>query len=159
VATWLAPLAGGDLKATVASSYSRTKLRRITDEALIGLETRNTLTDAAPRNRHVLSLDWRGERFGGLVRATRHGATTRVFDFGGGFTPTQTYGATWQLDIEGEWRITRALSVSLGGVNVTDRYPDRSISDIGYFNNLPYDVLSPIGFSGAYYYARVRYSF
>jgi iron complex outermembrane receptor protein len=159
VATWLTPLAGGDLKATVASSYSRTSIRRINDETLIGLETRNTLTDAAPRNRHVLSLDWRGERFGGLVRATRHGATTRVFDFGGGFTPTQTYGAAWQLDLEGEWRITRALSVSIGGVNVTDRYPDRSIFDISYFNNLPYDVLSPVGFSGAYYYARLRYSY
>jgi iron complex outermembrane receptor protein len=93
------------------------------------------------------------------LRLTRHGQTTRVFDFGGGFTPTQTYGAVLQLDLEAEWRFTRALSLSLGGVNLTDRYPDRSISDIGYFNNLPYDVLSPVGFSGAYYHAKLRYAF
>ena len=42
--------------------------------------------------------------------------------------------------------------------------PDRQLSgsinsDIHYFGNLPYDVLSPIGSNGAYYYGRVRYTF
>lgn len=47
----------------------------------------------------------------------------------------------------------------MGGVNLTDRYPTRSISDIAYFGNFPYDVLSPVGFNGAYFYAKARYSF
>ena len=47
----------------------------------------------------------------------------------------------------------------VGGQNILDNYPDRSIDDIAYFGNLPYDVLSPIGSNGAYWYGRVRYSF
>uniref|UniRef100_UPI0013D53C24 TonB-dependent receptor n=6 Tax=Gammaproteobacteria TaxID=1236 RepID=UPI0013D53C24 len=58
-----------------------------------------------------------------------------------------------------EYRITPQWSVAIGGQNLTDNYPDRSNSDIHYFGNLPYDVLSPIGSNGAYYYGRVRYTF
>ena len=37
--------------------------------------------------------------------------------------------------------------------------PEGTVADISYFGNFPYDVLSPIGFNGAYYYARARLSF
>jgi len=82
-----------------------------------------------------------------------------VFDFGGGFVPTQTYSAKYQLDAEAEYRITPKWSVALGGQNLTDEYADRSSADIAYFGNLPYDVLSPVGSNGAYYYTRIRYAF
>ena len=82
-----------------------------------------------------------------------------VFNFGGGFEPEQTYGAEWQLDAEVEYRVSPNWSVALGGLNLTDEYPDLSSADISYFGNLPYDVLSPIGSNGAYYYTRVRYTF
>ena len=83
----------------------------------------------------------------------------RVFNFGDGYIPRQTYQAEWQLDAEVEYRITPRWSVAIGGQNLTDNYPDRSNNDIYYFGNLPYDVLSPIGSNGAYYYGRVRYTF
>jgi len=82
-----------------------------------------------------------------------------VFDFGDGFVPRQTYGAVWQLDLEAQVQLTKALGLSFGAVNATDKYPTRSIPDISYFGNFPYDVLSPIGFNGAYYYARARLAF
>ena len=31
--------------------------------------------------------------------------------------------------------------------------------DINFFGNLPYDVLQPITFNGAFYYLRTTYSF
>ncbi|HEY9109216.1 MAG TPA: hypothetical protein VIN58_21255, partial [Roseateles sp.] len=86
-------------------------------------------------------------------------ATTRVFDFGDGYVPTQTYAAVWQLDLEAQAQVTKALNLSIGAVNATDKYPTRSSADISYFGNFPYDVLSPVGFNGAYYYARARLSF
>ena len=82
-----------------------------------------------------------------------------MFNFGGGFEPAQTYGAKYQLDAEVEYRFDNQVSVALGGNNLTDEYPDRSSDDINYFGNLPYDVLSPVGFNGAYWYARLRYRF
>ena len=91
--------------------------------------------------------------------ALAHGSAKRIFNFGGGFEPEQTYSAKWQLDAEVEYRFSPKWSVALGGLNLTDEYPDLSNQDIYYFGNLPYDVLSPIGSNGAYYYTRVRYSF
>ena len=170
VANWRQALAGGELALSGTYSYARTKIKRITatpaelsaldpDFVLFGVEESNTLTDAAPRTRALLSANWASDRWNLLTRVSRHGSATRIFNFGGGFEPKQTYGAEWQLDAEVEFRITPKWSVALGGQNLTDEYPDRSIDDIAYFGNLPYDVLSPIGSNGAYYYSRIRYAF
>ncbi|MDC8015753.1 TonB-dependent receptor plug domain-containing protein [Tahibacter soli] len=170
VTNWRAPLAGGTFTATGAYSYADTKIRKVrptpreltelgADNVLFGVEERNTLTDAAPRQRAFVTTKWDGEDFSLLGRVTRQGSTTRVFNFGGGFEPRQTYAAKWQLDAEVERRLTPSLSLALGGYNLTDQYPDRSIPDISYAGNFPYDVISPIGLNGAYYYGRVRYRF
>jgi iron complex outermembrane recepter protein len=170
VASWNGAAAGGNLRLSLASSWSKTKLREIKatparlvalglDRTLVGLEEQNTLTTAAPDARHVFTMNWSNARFGTQARITRHGKTTRVFDFGDGFTPTQTYGAKTQLDLEFEYKPTKQISFAIGGNNITDQYPTRSIDDITYFGNLPYDVLSPIGFNGAFYYARLQYKF
>ena len=170
VANWSDQLAGGTLKLSVASSWTKTKIRNLKPTPaglvalgitrdLVGLEEQNTLTTAAPQSRHVFSAAWNGSTFGAQARVTLHGKATRVFDFGGGFTPTQTYGAKTQLDLEGEYKISKQLSLAIGANNITDQYPTRSIDDITYFGNLPYDVLSPIGFNGAFYYARLQFKF
>lgn len=170
VANWRQKLGGGDLLLSGTYSYAKTEIKRITatpaelqaldpDYVLFGIEESNTLTDAAPRTRALLSANWNSDKWSLLGRVSRHGSATRVFNFGGGFEPKQTYGAEWQLDAEVEYRITPKWSVALGGQNLTDEYPDRSIDDIAYFGNLPYDVLSPIGSNGAYYYSRIRYTF
>ena len=170
VANWRQQLGGGDLLLSGSYSYAKTEIKRITatpaelqgldpDYVLFGIEESNTLTDAAPRTRALLSANWNSDQWNLLGRVSRHGSATRIFNFGGGFEPKQTYGAEWQLDAEVEYKITPKWSVALGGQNLTDEYPDRSIDDIAYFGNLPYDVLSPIGSNGAYYYSRIRYTF
>ena len=40
-----------------------------------------------------------------------------------------------------------------------DDLSDRSIPDITFFGNLPYDILSPIGVNGRYLYLRSRFIF
>ncbi len=170
VANWQGELAGGDLRLNAAWSYAETEIRRVADTPavlraidpdyrVIGVEESNTLTDAAPRTRAVLTANWDAGPWSVLGRATRHGSATRVLNFGGGFEPTQTYGAEWQLDAEVAYTIGDAWTVALGGQNLTDSYPDRSIADISYFGNLPYDVLSPIGVNGAFWYGRVSWRF
>lgn len=107
----------------------------------------------------AISAVWSNDAWTLTSRVTQHGETTRVFNFGGGFEPEQTYGKATQLDLEAEWQITPLIAVAIGGNNVLDAYPDRSIADISYFDALPHDVLSPIGFNGAFWYARTRISF
>ncbi|WP_101925106.1 TonB-dependent receptor plug domain-containing protein [Luteimonas rhizosphaerae] len=170
VANWRHPLAGGELRLTGTWSYADTEITRVVatpaalsavvpDAVLFGVEESNTLTDAAPRTRSAFTGNWNDDRWNLLARVTRHGSTRRVFNFGGGFEPEQVYGAKWQLDAEAEVQLGTAWSLAIGGLNLTDEYADLSNEDIYYYGNLPYDVLSGIGSSGAYYYTRVRYRF
>ncbi|CTP87115.1 TonB-dependent receptor plug domain-containing protein [Xanthomonas graminis] len=170
VSNWRQALGDGQLQLTGTWSYAKTELKNLVatppqllalnpDYVLFGVEESNTLTDAAPRTRAQFAVNWNNDRWALQTRISRYGSATRVFDFGGGFVPRQTYGAEWQLDAEVEYHISAQWSVALGGQNLTDNYSDRSNSDISYFGNLPYDVLSPIGSNGAYYYGRVRYTF
>jgi len=170
VANWRQALAGGQLLLTGTYSYAKTDLENIVatpaqllaldpDYVLFGVEERNTLTDATPRYRGQFAASWSNDRWALQSRLSRYGSATRVFDFGDGYVPTQTYGAEWQLDLEAEYHFTPQWSVAIGGQNVLDNYPDLSNEDIYYFGNLPYDVLSPIGSNGAYWYGRVRYTF
>jgi iron complex outermembrane receptor protein len=170
VANYRFDLAGGTFKLTGAYSYAKTRIDGvaatpaqlaaldITTE-LVGLEERNTLEGAAPNNKAILTADWSNPRWSLLGRVTRYGSATRVFDFGGGFVPTQTYSAKSQLDLEAEYRVTKQLSLAIGADNALDEYPDLSSSDINYIGNFPYDVLSPIGMNGAFYYVRAGLRF
>ncbi|NVZ69571.1 TonB-dependent receptor plug domain-containing protein [Pseudomonas costantinii] len=165
------PFACGQLGLTTAYTVNHTKVLAtkgtpaqltaigIGNDALVGVEERNTLTDAAPKDRFVFTANWNDDTWGLLGRLTRQGETTRVFDFGDGNHPTQTYAAVWQLDTEVNLKLTKQLTVALGGNNITDNYPTRSNSQINYGGNLPYDVLSAIGSNGAYYYGRATYAF
>jgi iron complex outermembrane receptor protein len=82
-----------------------------------------------------------------------------VFNFGGGFEPEQTYGSEVGVDLDIEFDVTERLAVAIGANNVLDEYPDLSSADINYFGNLPFDVLQPITFNGAFYYLRTTFSF
>jgi iron complex outermembrane receptor protein len=170
VASYSTEAWGGNLNLTGAYSYAKTDIRAIQatpsellaldpDYVLVGVEERNTLTTAAPRTRAIASAQWQGQAWSWLGRVTRHGSATRVFNFGGGFEPQQTYGAEWQLDAEVAYRFNPAIAVAVGANNLLDNYPDASSADINYFGNFPYDFLSPIGMNGAYYYARVDFTF
>jgi iron complex outermembrane receptor protein len=170
VGNYRVPLAGGNFVLTAAYSHNNTQIRSVeatpaaliaagADNVLFGVEARNTLTDAAPRQRGSLTAKWDSSQWGLLTRVTRQGATTRVFDFGGGYVPTQTYVPRFQLDAEVEFRATNRLSFAVGGDNITNQYPSRSDADMNYGENFPYDVISPIGSNGAYWYGRVRYTF
>lgn len=127
--------------------------------SVLDVEDLNTIEGKAPEDKLILSGNWIIDRWSLLLRLTQYGEATRVFDFGGGFEPTQTYGSVWSVDAEVAMQVTDDWTVAIGADNLTDEYPDRSIDDISYFGHLPYDVLSPIGMNGAYWYLRTQFNF
>jgi iron complex outermembrane receptor protein len=158
---------GGDLRLTGAYSWAETEIERFAPTPaelavldpnlrLVGVEEINTLEEAAPRWKAVLTADWAGERLSLLARANLYGSAVRVFNFGGGFEPRQRYGSEASFDLEAEWRFDDRVSAAVGAANLFDEYPDLSSPDINYFGNLPYDILSPVGVNGRYLYARVK---
>lgn len=126
---------------------------------VVGVEDLNTIEGKSPEDKIILSGNWALDRWSLLLRLTQFGETTRVFDFGGGFEPAQTYGSVWSLDAEVAVQIIDGWTVAIGADNLTDEYPDLSSDDINFFGHLPYDVLSPIGMNGAYYYLRTQFDF
>jgi iron complex outermembrane recepter protein len=164
VANYTHSFSSSTLNLLAAYNYSETDVTDVHsgsfgESEVFGVEERNTVESAAPQDKIVLSGMWDIDNWSVLLRATRHGETTRIFDFGGGYEPEQTYDDQWVLDAEVNWRPTSQWSIALGGNNITDEYPDESIEDIAYFGNLPYDVLSGVGMNGAYYYLRTSYDF
>lgn len=167
VVTYERPLAGGALELSAAFTYATTDIARFAPTpaaltaldpnfALIGVEEINTIKEAAPDSKLILTSVWSNENWRLLGRVSRYDTTVRVFNFGGGFEPRQEYGAEIQVDAEAEYTFAGRASFALGAANLFDEYPDRSSSDINFFGNLPYDILSPIGVNGRYIYARLR---
>lgn len=145
---------------TAAYNNNDTEVVNSPSVSVFGIEETNTFETAAPKDKIILSTKWANDNISVLVRATRFGETKRVFDFGGGFEPTQVYGAEWSIDADVQYNITDDLSVSVGANNLLDEYPDESIFDISYFGNLPYDGgVSPLGANGRFLYLKASYSF
>ena len=161
-------LFGGALGLDVSFSYAHTDITRYAPTPseltsidssflLVGSEETNTLETAAPNSKLIFTADWSGEHVSLLGRVSRYGAATRVFSFDP--DAHQKYGPEVQLDFEGEYRINQHVAITLGAANVLDNYPERSFYLINFFENLPYDILSPIGVNGRYVYTRLSVSF
>ena len=158
---------GFDLVATYAldqwdfsAAYNDSDTKIVRSPVGFSIEEVNTLETAAPENKVILSSTWSNDRISVLVRGIRYGETKRVFDFGGGFEPTQIYGGEWSVDTDIQYSISDRWTIAVGATNLLDEYPDESIFDISYFGNLPYDGgISPLGVNGRFVYLRASFDF
>jgi iron complex outermembrane receptor protein len=167
VLTYNRQFGGGSLNLSAAFSYAETDIRSFAQTPaaltsvdpslrLVGPEEINTIEEAAPRSKLVVSGRWKREALEVSGRVSRFGSAVRVFNFGGGFEPRQRYGAELSVDGQVELAVTGQVRAQIGVVNLFDNYPDRSDDAINFFGNLPYDILSPIGINGRYLHAGLR---
>ena len=149
-------LGAGKLNWVAAYNTSDTEVQ---NRAGLGEEELNVLETMAPDDKIILSGAWNLGRWGFVARATRYGETVRDFDFGGGFPDAQILDAVWSLDLEASFDVSDAITVAVGADNIADEYPDVASADNSFFGHLPYDVISPIGMNGAFWYARASVDF
>ncbi|MCF6293706.1 MAG: TonB-dependent receptor, partial [Robiginitomaculum sp.] len=133
-------LGPGALNWNASYNNSETTVR---NPSVLGPEDLNTIETASPQEKFIVAGNFDMDQWSMLLRITRYGDATRVFDFGGGFEPTQTYDAVWSVDAELAAQISDDWMVAVGADNLLDEYPDLSDGNINYFGHLPYDVLSP----------------
>jgi iron complex outermembrane receptor protein len=158
------PLAGDStLNLSVAASYAETVVKDVKDNpavltdlgaTLITESTVSGIEKSRPRTKGVVSGNWMTENLSVLARASYLGSTEHNTPFG-----EQRHSPEWLFDLDVEYALGDRVRVALGGNNIFDNYPDRTVEGNSYFGNFPYDIVAPIEMNGAYYYARVTYDF
>mgnify|MGYP001627119524 CR=1 FL=1 len=168
--------AGGKLNLNAALNLNKTSLDKVrqSSTALAAIDPDlPLLTDtslfriknASPNSKLILGADWQGASWGVQARATRFGEL-KDFSYDSDAPlidgiPAQRFGAVWSLDLEGQLKLSKQLTVSVGGNNILDRYPQRvrETNNATYGGALPYNFINPIGVNGAYFYAKLSYTF
>ncbi|MBB5369396.1 MULTISPECIES: TonB-dependent siderophore receptor [unclassified Janthinobacterium] len=170
------PFANGKLNLNAALNLNKTSLDKVrqSSAALSAIDPSLTLlTDtslfriknASPTSKLILGADWQTAGWGVQVRATRFGEL-KDFSYDSDAPlidgiPAQRFGAVWSLDLEGQIKLSKQLTLSLGGNNILDRYPQRvrETNNATYGGALPYNFINPIGVNGAYFYGKLSYTF
>ncbi|MBP1206270.1 iron complex outermembrane receptor protein [Duganella sp. 1411] len=170
------PFAGGKLDLNAALNLNKTRIdqARQSSAALARIDPELTLlTDmslfrvrnASPKSKLVLSADWQAAQWSLQAKATRFGplkdfSYDRDAELIDG-VHAQRFGAVWTVDLEAQYKLTKQLTLAVGGDNILDRYPQRvrQTDNATYGGALPYNFINPIGLNGAYFYGRLRYTF
>lgn len=149
----------GKLRWTFSGNYNKTKVLEITTPAF-GRSSEGLLTSATPRTKYVFGADWMIDGFDLHGNLTRYGSVTRRGDLDDG-SQDQTFAARWLLDLSAAYTWD-AWTFTVGGDNITNQYPTKASLNNVYedrADGLQYSALSPFGFNGRYWYAKVNYRF
>lgn len=97
-----------------------------------------------------------------LARASYFGESEDYDDGGSTFTGFQTFDSVVFFDLEGTYQFTEVLSVTAGGPNLFDAYPDqidRSVNDNDYCCGRLYSSASFVPWLGSYYFMTLNARF
>ncbi|WP_395045828.1 TonB-dependent receptor domain-containing protein [Flavobacterium sp.] len=148
---------------------SNVKNNGLDSQTFFGERDKAFLLASAPANKFALNLNY-GYRFfdAGLaftrfseVKLLDYQVYEDVADYGDSFDnqikeATDTYGAKIVTDLTLGFKLSKSLKLSLGANNLLNIYPDQQddwVEAGGYWDSVQ------MGFSGAYYYARLGFKF
>jgi iron complex outermembrane receptor protein len=168
----------GTLRFTLGYNHNKTKITDIianppelaalgSGYVLFDRLSQGYLTKAFPKDKVSLGVNWSWDKLNVNMRQTRFGGYTVEQNLVAGKpTNDRSYGAKWITDLEASYRVTKALSVAVGANNLLNIYPSRSGADNAtntVFNantgTGQYPSISPFGFTGGSYYARLQWDF
>lgn len=168
VGTYTIPFAASALNLSASYGYSKTDVQKLdaspsalTDlgitTPLVARDEIGRLEDSFPKDKAILSANWKATHWDLGLTATRYGSfTVRNSSTA---ARDQTYDAKWIVDASASYKPTEQWTLTLGADNLLDTYPDKTTnlanSTYGMF---PYSNYSPFGFNGAYVYGRIRYT-
>lgn len=119
------------------------------------------LENQVPEHSSVVSFNYKLDDYSALVRLNRYGewsSTGGLFGPGDG-SDAHKYSSEILVDVELSMDVTENISVSVGGENIFDTYPDKENNGTLNFLGQQYSVTSPFGFNGAFWYARAKMNF
>jgi iron complex outermembrane receptor protein len=125
-----------------------------------------TLTEGQPKEKASFNTNWTLGKFGTTFKATYYGEVT-----GPGTDAARDIVLTPEVlfDIEGRYKLTDKISLTLGVENATDFYPrmtpgttvltPSTFTTLNNSGTTAFSRYSPFGFSGRYVYGRVSLDF
>ena len=131
--------------------------------AFLGVEEVFDFENQAPNFRGVFTAAHDITNKASVIgRMSYYGESEDSDDSGNTFTGFQTFDPVTFVDLEGVYRFTDMLSVSAGGRNIFDEYPDeidRSVNDNDYCCGRVYASTSFVPWQGRYYFLSLTADF
>jgi len=112
------------------------------------------LGDSTPEQKLTLGNDFNYGNWTLHTTLVRYGSFT---SYQADPTYDQTFKAAWLLDLAADYKL-KNWTFTVGGDNVTDKYPEKLNAYASNGGNLAYSTFSPYGYSGAFYYGKVTYN-
>jgi iron complex outermembrane recepter protein len=129
---------------------------------LIDTVSRALIETSQPHTKVLTSLGYQYDRFSVNLRSTYFGEVTGWEKPANLPHRKQVFAGKNLFDVSVVCAITKNISLTVGGNNVTNVYPDKIFSNYASYTNgqVPYTRnANQFGFNGAYYYANVLVNF
>lgn len=152
---------GGDMAVDIRYNYNTQEVTRVR-EGTINASRVFDLENQIPENRALVTFDYSGPGiFGALVRLNYYDGWETT---GGLFSPGDasdqySYGETVLVDAEARFTFAERYTITLGGENIFDEFPDEEQDPTAQFLGVRYALTSPFGFNGGFYYLRLTADF
>jgi len=127
---------------------------------LFNREERTKVEKGQPRDKIILSLNYKTGRLGFLLRNTRFGKTAIVFD-SKEITSDEFFSPKILTDFSINYAPKSWITITAGANNIFDVYPDhiRNPLNTGEGMYIYAQEASPFGFNGGYYFVNMAFSF
>jgi len=151
-------LANGSLSLSLAGNLNKLEVTNIRnngldEETFFGARGRSLLEDAAPASKFAFNANYQVNKLGVNLGVTQFGAVSYI-----GFAGERVdYDTKVTADLSVTLKASDSIDFTLGGNNIFNTYPTQQ--DYGSTDNSGYWDSTQMGFGGAYYYARVGFSF
>lgn len=129
---------------------------------LIDTVSRALIETSQPRTKVLVSLGYQMGKLSVNLRSTYFGAVTAWEKPSGLPHRVQTFGGKNLFDVSAVYALNKTFSITLGGNNITNVYPDRVFTNYASYSNgqVPYTRnANQFGFNGTYYYANLMVNF
>ncbi len=151
-------IANGSLNLSLAGNLNNLEVTNIRnnnldEQTFFGDRGRSLLEDAAPATKFAFNANYQNSKLGVNLGVTQFGKVSYI-----GFAGERVdYDTKVTADLSVTLKASDRINFTLGGNNIFNTYPTQQ--DFNSTDNSGYWDSTQMGFGGAYYYARVGFSF
>jgi iron complex outermembrane receptor protein len=145
-----------------AANFNSIVITREVASAGLTPDVLSEIQNATPKNKIILQAIYTMDPWSVTLRETRFGQVSETLAdgyYGGAPFTYNKQSPKWITDFEVGYKITPALTFTIGADNVFDKYATHTTPEARYQNAEQYILSSPYGIDGGFYYARAAYKF